>query len=394
MGGGSEIILAQDVGSAQPTAQHGAALQTEGPADQKKAAGEAGATRTPGTISLNRAQRRDLEQARRRAADLTGQSQSAFERGLMPFADYLEQEALVQWTEQLLSDVRFAGSSVSVRRQHLARMQTALNQLRQFNQPNAKHWEADVALAEWAVADAELELAREERGGAATLQAALRRSESAREHRRLRLRDADVGWASLQDTSLASSLMVSSTLPDAPGRDVSASDHRTYLTFVAERTAGWSRDGAGIGRADRVQASKLAVDLDELAANLQSDRKDRAQQSMRRADRGIRELFATQREFHEKGTASLYDVCRTWLAWRELHEMGAGQPDLVDAGQLAERQQARATLSGLADQTLDQRGRNAADITVVRLAEQMDDLETLRRPEGQSGDYLKPPEVR
>jgi hypothetical protein len=110
---------------------------------------------------------------------------------------------------------------------------------------------------------------------------------------------------------------------------------------------------------------------------------------MRRADRRIRDLFATQREFHRKGTASLYELSRTWLAWRELHEMGAGQPGLVDADQLAERQQARSTLSGLADQTLDQRGRHAADITVVRLAEQMDELETLRQPAGQSGDYLK-----
>jgi hypothetical protein len=385
----AEMIWSQDVAPAPRSSRFEAARGTETSAVQRIPAGEAAPTPAPGTISLNRAQRRDLEQARRRSTDLADQSASAFERGLMPFTVYLEQETLVQWTEQLLTDVRFDGSPVAVRRKHLARMQSALDQLRQFKQPNAKRWEADVALAEWAVADAELQLAREGQNTIATGRAALRRSEASREHSRLRQRDADIGWASLEATSLASSLTVSSALPDETGRAESAADHRTYLALVAERTADWSRDGAGVGRADRVQKSELAVDLVDLTADLQADRKDQAKQSMRRADQRLRELFATQQEFYGKGTASLYDLSRTWLAWRELHQMGADKPGLVDSEQLAERQQSRATLSGLADQTLDQRGRHAADITVVRLLEQMDGLEVLRRPAIQSGEYLK-----
>ncbi len=381
-------LMAQDL-TAPRTGRFESARGTETSNTQQVPPGEPGAVPAPAPISLNRSQRRDLEQARRRAADLADQSAGAFERGLMPFNDYLEQTALVQWTEQLLTDVRYSGNAVSVQRNHVARMQSALDRLRQFGQPNAKHWEADVALAEWAAADAENQLALAERNEVAAGQAAMRRSDAAREHDRLRQRDAEIGWASLQATSLASELAVSSALPGEQGQPQSAADHRAYLAAVARRTADWSQDGAGIGRSDRVQKSELAVDLVDLSAALQDDRPERAKPAMRRAEEHIRDLFATQQEFHGKGTASLYDLSRTWLAWRELHELGTGKPGLVDADQLAERREARTVLSGLADRTLDRQGRNAADVTVVRLLEQMDGLEALRRPAGQPGEYLK-----
>jgi hypothetical protein len=329
---------------------------------------------------FSRTQRRDLELARRQATDLADRSARAFGRGLMPLDDYLDQASLVQWTEQLLADVRFAGDAVAVQRNHLARMQTALDQLRQLNQPNAKRWEAD----------AESQLANARQDALAGRHAALRRAEAALEHNRLRQRDADIGWASLQATSRASALAVSSALLDSSAVTVSGAEHRTYLAAVARQTAAWGRDGAGIGRADRVQESELAVELADLDGELRSGRTDQAAQSMRLAARKVQDLFATQQEFHAKGTASLHDLSRTWLAWRELHELAADKPGVVDSEQLAERERARSVLMRLADQTVDRRGRHAADVTVVRLIEQMEGLEALRRPPAaRSGEYLK-----
>lgn len=343
-----------------------------------------------GAAVLTRTQRRDLEQARRQATDLADRSASAFERGLMPLGDYLEQATLVQWTEQLLADVRFEGDAVAVRRNHLARMQSALGRLRQFNQPNAKRWEADVALAEWAVADAELQLANAEQDSVASGRSVLRRAEAALDHNRLRQRDADIGWASLQATSRASAQAASSALPDSFASSITDEDHRMYLAAVAWQTSAWERDGAGIGRADRVQKSDLAVEVADLNVELQSGRVDHAAQTMRRADREFQDLFTTQQDFHAKGTASLYDLSRTWLAWRELHDLAADKPGVVDADQVAGRERARSALTRLADQTVDRRGRHAADVTVVRLIQQMDGLEALRRPlAADSGEYLK-----
>jgi hypothetical protein len=302
----------------------------------------------------------------------------------MPLSDYMEQATLVARTELVLAQVDYQGDEESVRRNHLQRMQSALQQLEQLNQPNARHWEADVALAEWAVADAEAQLAEAHANSAMAGQFAADRAALAREHLQLRQRDAAIGWAALPSVSLATSLVSEGETTPASGKEF-----QSHLAAVAERTAAWSRAGAGIGRKDRVQQAELAVTLQEFETALKSGQNERAAGVLRQADQQIQQLFQTQLDFYERGTASLSEVSRTWMTWRDVHQSAAETPSLVGEDTVAERNRALATLSRLADQTVDQRGRHAADVTVVRLLEQMDGLEALRRPAVQPGAYLK-----
>jgi hypothetical protein len=316
-----------------------------------------------------------LDASRRHADRLARSSQEAFHRGLLPLRHYLEQSALVQRTELRLAEAGFDGNVTRVRAAQVARMRSALRRLEQLQQPNARHWEADVALSQWALADAELELARATEDGAAADALRRRRSGLAATHERIRERDAEFGWASLDATTYARSLTVAAAEDDGV-RPSRAAEYRDYLTRVAEQTSRWSEDGAGIGRDDRVRRAVLRPVLNDLSSALQSGEHDRAAELLDQAHRGFRQSFSHQEELQSRGTASIYDLSRTWLEWRDVQDRAAEQPGLLDNGQIAERNEGLARLSRLADRTTDLRGRRAADVSVVRLLEHVDRLES------------------
>jgi hypothetical protein len=316
-----------------------------------------------------------LEVSRRNADRLFVVGRDAFGRGLLPLRDYLEQSALAQRTELGLAEAGLGRDITSIRAAQVDRLRSVLQQLEQFQAPSARHWEADVALAKWALADAELELARvsENEPAAAALQR--RRLDLAEDHQRLRDRDAAFGWASLEATSDARSLTVSSAGKQGQRRSRAAAEYRDYLTRVARQTERWSRDGAGIGRADRVERTALRPTLDNLVQSLQSGQTERSAELLDQAHQGFRQLFDRQEEFQARGTASIYDLSRTWLSWRDTQRIASAQPGVVDDAQVQERDEALSRLSRLADRTTDLRGRRAVDVSVVRLLEHVDRLE-------------------
>ena len=71
---------------------------------------------------------------------------------------------------------------------------------------------------------------------------------------------ASIGAAPLRAMSQATSLIVDSTDSTAERNALSA-EYRLQLQHVEVATARWARQGAGIGRADRLLQAKAAVDL-------------------------------------------------------------------------------------------------------------------------------------
>jgi hypothetical protein len=82
-----------------------------------------------------------------------------------------------------------------------------------------------------------------------------------------------------------------------------------------------------------------------------------------KADGYAQAAFAAQRKYHETGTASLADLTSTWWQRDALHR----QMQTADVKPPGTQQHAAnfGTLSRLADQLTDRRGRNAADVTMV-----------------------------
>lgn len=348
-----------------PTATPGSASRAAG--------GKDAVARSTVTVKATAELEISLDASRRHADRLSMSSREAFERGLMPLRHFLEQSALVQRTELRLAEAGYDGEVTRIRGSQVARMRSALKHLEQLREPNARHWEADVALARWALADAELELARSSGNSAAESSLQARRSSLAASHERIRERDAAFGWASLDATTYARSLTI--TGDDQQGRPSRAAEYQDYLTRVARQTERWSGEGAGIGRADRAERTALRPVLSDLSHALQTGQTPRGAELLEQAQTGFRQLFIRQEEFQARGTASIYDLSQTWLEWRDVQDRAAEQPGLVEDTQVAERNEALKRLSRLADRTIDLRGRRAADVSVVRLLEHIDRLD-------------------
>lgn len=327
-----------------------------------------------------------LKAAERTSGELAEHTRSAFRRGLLPLRDHLEQLALATEIEVLSADAHEVSPAAALQRQ-VDRLRDVRDRLRAFHQPAAEGWAADTALAEWALADAEQKLARAGGEPVAAQTAEARRREWAAVHYRLRQRDGNIGAASLPSVVHAASLVVGASRSGSE-RDLLAEEYREQLRRTAALTAEWAERGAGIGRADRVLEARVAVDLEQLspageAAPLADP------QPLHDADGKLQELFAAQAEFHRHGTAELYDLARTWLTWRNLHQAAAQTPDLFSKQQTSGRAAALARLQELADQTPDRRGRIAADVTFVRLLAQLDRIDSARAPAAGDRQYLR-----
>jgi hypothetical protein len=341
-----------------------------------------------GEIAIDRArERRALTVAQRTATELLEHSQSAFRRGLMPLRDYMEQSALATQIEVQLLNANGARPT-SALQQQVDRLRDVRNRLQRFNQPAAEGWAADAALAEWAFANAELDLALTNGDVVAEKEAATRRQAWATEHLRRRRSDANIGAASLPAVSQAESLAVDSSLSDGEWT-LRTAEYRLQLERVEARTAEWAERGAGIGRADRLLQAQAAIDLENLVSVTDDGEAVVNSELLQTADTKLRELFDTQAEFHRHGTAELYDLAQTWLAWRNLHQTAAPTPGLLSEKQLGERARALESLQTLADRTQDRRGRMTADVTFVQLLVQLDAADAAQAESGVVRGYLR-----
>ena len=329
-----------------------------------------------------------LIEAERTAIDLASQSESAFRRGLMPLPDYLEQAGLVALIETESARAQGASESAAWQRQ-VDRLRDVRDRLSRFRQPASAGWPADLALAEWALADAEVQLATSADDPAALQAAAQRRSTWAAEHLQRRQIDAEIGAASPPVVLHAMSLVVAS---EDGGRVSDSATKREYLAELRrtqQMTAKWAEQGAGIGRADRLIQASAALEI-ETAVSIEADGRTAIDaDAFHQAGASLQTLFTTQREFHQHGTAELHDLCRTWLTWRNLHQAASFDRDLVTNAERDGRADALQTLTELADRTGDRRGRIAADVTSVELFGQLDQIDALASGAGRDAGYLR-----
>jgi hypothetical protein len=338
------------------------------------------------------AERRLLAQARPTAADLAASGRNAFDRGLMPLRDYLEQTALVLHIDLMSADAQHS-SSIAAWKQQVERLRDASERLHWLNQPAAEGWASDVALAEWALADAEYELAQAGNDTAVQEQAARRRSEWAAEH--VRRREWDVSIGAAPESSLARAMGLFAAAEQAsPVQGADQVRRQIYADYVSQLntievlTQEWAAQGAGIGRTDRVLQASVDVDLEHTSSRDAEGQLVVNPQAVHTADSKLQDLFEVQLDFYGHGTADLYDLSRTWTVWRNLHVLASAEPDLLSEQQCTSRTTALETLHGLAAQTGDLRGRNAADVRYVDLLTQLDAVDAVQVEQRRNAGYL------
>jgi hypothetical protein len=135
--------------------------------------------------------------------------------------------------------------------------------------------------------------------------------------------------------------------------------------------------GAGLGRADLIELARFERKRAEIELSTDSlERKGRLVASaMASADRA----FEEQLEFYNTGTASLFDVASTWDAGARLSQRWERTTGKIDSARLAVRDEQFGRLERLAGEVDDLRGRNSADVAMVRTLSARNQLWALDR---------------
>lgn len=331
-------------------------------------------------------EKRMIQAARRTSAGMVQHGRLAFRRGLLPLRDYLEQLAAATEID-IRSAQAHSETEAPAWQQQVGRLRAVRDRLQLSNRPGPWGWSPDAALAEWALASAEVNLARARGDAVAEQTASVWRREWAAEHYRRRKLDADIGAASLAETSQAASFVVLSRSDNA--QELAGAAYTLLLQRIATRTEDWGERGAAVGRTDRLLEAEVAVDLDRLTAEGDDGEFVVDADRFESADRSLRELFSTQLDYHRHGTAEVYDLAQTWSAWRDLHLTASDAPGLVSDDQSAERASALSTLQRLAERQVDRSGRFAADLAYVELLVQFDQLDATQPERAAGRGYLR-----
>lgn len=307
-----------------------------------------------------KALQRQLAAVTEQSQSLARQSFDAFRRGLMPLPDHLEQLKLGQRAELLTATTEEEAEAIQQR--HIARLDSIVGALREFNQPNAEGWNADLLLAQALAAQARSQLATmQKRDGdaQAARQSALELAESHLERRRA---DSTIGWATVP-MMVNARLVVQQIRQDEPYTSLPAGE---FLDDAITLTRSWQERGAGIGRADRVALAEYQQARFALRHSMDRDTAEIAA-VFRRADVAALRLYDQKRTFLRTGTASLYDVA---LAWSFRNELS----DILSIAELAPPESSEVqmlrdldALREFARSTRDRRGRIEADVSYVEV---------------------------
>lgn len=327
--------------------------------------------------------------AAKSARQLRADSVDAFNRGLLPLTDHLEhlsaayeaegRAAYVGVLQQGRSGAGYESNLPQISPQEqrralqpilqarLSALQDAVDRLVEFRQPGAIGWEADVALAKFALNQAQLEIARLTGQRAQVAQFAAADQQLAAEHYWKRFADAEVGLASTPALIQAVSLL-----------NVAPEIRRNFYREAVDQTVIWASVGAGIGRRDEV----TRADLDLNWLNGYVKRNDGSlvvnDQSWRESDQLAQTLFRQRLEFYPKGTATLADLSRAWVLRQHMHHVAGEGQYRMPAASRDQQVQNLKTLQEAAAATVDRRGRNAADVTFVHLLAELKATEPTR----------------
>jgi hypothetical protein len=332
---------------------------------------------------LTREEQDRVRSAQRTAADMVARSQSAFERGLMPLPDYLEQLSLADEIDLTAAELRQSEEDrLAVLRQQLVRYREAARDLEGFVRQAGPIGFGDQAFAQAFMARAEANVAFAENRGRAAWDALKQQSEWAARYAQVRWLDESLGLVP-PETLLEAELLdgVASFPPGPRQAEAVARSLRQYrgdLVELQERVRRWSAQGAGIGRSDRVEGTRFElarVDM-ELAA-LQGDPRTR-RAAFAEAVEASEALHGELTKYHVTGTATLFDIAAAWrqrdTLFREFAATDGPRNDQLLDAVAAGLARDYADVVRVAQQTRDLRGRHAGDVHYVRTLEAAGDL--------------------
>ncbi len=207
----------------------------------------------------------------------------------------------------------------------------------------------------------------------------------ANRHFQLRSDDFSLGLAGLPQMSRAASFLSGDGRPMTLERGASRAtqpqidawrQYRDRLQKIARQTGELAHRGAQVGRQDYLDSARFELARASAILAGSSGNKQAAARHLRDADRWAEVSFGTRRAFFDKGTASLADLTWSWQARRDLHELMDQSGYSVGESAVRQREADLWRLKNIAGSIDDLRGRNRADVLMVR---GLDSLETLRQ---------------
>ena len=261
-----------------------------------------------------------------RLARLRVESQTSYERSLLPLADHLENLALAEVAALSQLPVNAdaqpwpevdSAALLRALEPRLRELRRTVEVLERFRQPAAVGYNADLALARYALADASLNAAwlTGEMSAVPRLTAETQRQARQRYHQ-LVFDYQVLGTASLPE--LADSIALQTISPRL----------ETQLRgSVTQQTERWQKDGAGIGRPDRLSRARLqqVVSRAQLA-RLQEQPEELAQQLIRADEMLLESAFQIEVENGALGEFSVAWAAAKAEGWR----IDTASPGLFD----------------------------------------------------------------
>jgi|GEM_PF-4359179 len=304
---------------------------------------------------------RRLGETQRLLEQLEQQSRSAFDRGLMPLGDHIDQLTLALQTRVAIAALQ---NRPQERRAavatHAAQLKQIVENLAALQQPGAQGYLADLSYAKSLYWEAEAELARLEQAPDREAEARTRWAAATREQYERRLADFQVGEATAFEMGRAIQQLqrfraaTSATKPQESGaRDTAPLD----VPLVGERELNVTAT-----RVDSRLAFQSALAQQKAWQAQEKGNAQSALNAFREAERRSHEQFEAQLKFYQVGTASLFQLASGLKARQDLsHAMemaGLSEPQPARASRQADMQR----LQELAQSVSDLRGRNAADV--------------------------------
>ena len=327
------------------------------------------------------------------ASLLRSESRAAFERGLLPLADYSDQLALALKMELAAADVRGseAGRSESLAA-HAQQLQAAAGLLQQFNQPAARGWQADLAEADFLAAEAAVLATTNPQNAASRAQARQLVSDRARNQYALRLADFENGLATLSDLSHAASLMAGDlSEPEiAEAAIPGLIDYQARMQQILINTENLAQRGADGGRIDHIHQAQFELSRSSLLLAGLSKNEPTASTAFQNADQAGRDLLASEARLYDSGTATLFELAQSWSQWQELHRHAKHFEIEIPEASSRQQQSGLQRLTELADRQTDLRGRIAADVTMVHSLKILTDLRQLAEDADTSSSQSSP----
>lgn len=299
------------------------------------------------------------------AAELVEGSFETFRRGLMPLRDHLDQLDIAWQAERKAAANGAELHAVDLRQ--IERLERALQTLEKFNQPASENWVTELFLMRAIHAQTRsLVLTGEGRDDEAT-----------DEHERA-VRMASVHLAQRESEGsgvIIPGIVVNGVLQPAVIETAnvprSPVDPEEFLSNPMMLNHTWALRTAESGRADPRLLDAYVNGWRNLQASLDEESPEAAEH-FAAADDAAQQLFSRQVEFYRRGSTSLYDTVRTLRLRDGLFDQVESYELTVSPERAAQRRESLESLTELAQNTRDRRGRIASDIATIQLMSAVD----------------------